>query len=75
MREWQVGALCAVPGTRQLSPPLESSLVNFGQRPAPSVQEEVRSGLSEHCRDSHHPAAPSLRELFETNHHGAPSRG
>lgn len=43
MPERQVSALRAVPGTRQLSPPQESSPVNVGQRPAPSVQKEVRS--------------------------------
>lgn len=43
VREQQVSDLRAVPGTRQLSPPLESSPVSVGQRLAPSVQEGVRS--------------------------------
>lgn len=70
----QMGILGSVPGTKQLSAPLEFPSVSVGQTPAPSVPEDTRIRPPEHCRDSHHPVAPSLQStpvsFWRTHLHG-----
>lgn len=64
----KMGPPGSAPGTEWLPGPLESPSVNVGQRPAPSVPEEVGRGYHKHSRGSRHSCPGKAPLLMEPPH-------